>query len=78
MAQDTGGAKDAGPWIDPLQYVAAKPDLPPATIETAKKIGPLSYTVLIDEKHLVSKLVQHGERADRRLDQRARTHRASQ
>ena len=26
------------------------------TIETAKKIGPLSYTVLIDEKHLVSKL----------------------
>jgi hypothetical protein len=56
VAQDTGGAKDAGPWIAPLQYVAAKPDLPPATIETAKKIGPLTYTVLIDEKHLVSKL----------------------
>jgi tetratricopeptide (TPR) repeat protein len=56
VAQDTGGAKDAGPWIAPLQYGAAKPDLPPATIETAKKIGPLSYTVLIDEKHLVSKL----------------------
>ena len=56
MAQDTGGAKDAGPWIDPLKYVSVKPDLPPATIETAKKIGPLSYTVLIDEKHLVSKL----------------------
>ncbi len=56
MAQDTGGAKDAGPWIDPLQYVAAKPDLPKETIETAKKIGPLTYTALIDEKHLVSKL----------------------
>jgi tetratricopeptide (TPR) repeat protein len=39
-----------------LKYVSAKPDLPPATIETAKKIGPLSYTVLIDEKHLISKL----------------------
>jgi tetratricopeptide (TPR) repeat protein len=56
VAQDTGGAKDAGPWIDPLQYVAAKPDLPKDTIETAKKIGPLTYTALIDEKHLVSKL----------------------
>jgi hypothetical protein len=56
VAQDTGGAKDAGPWIDPLKYVSARPDLPPATIETAKKIGPLTYTVLIDEKHLVSKL----------------------
>src|SRR5207244_10196064 len=55
-AQDTGGAKDAGPWIDPLQYLEAKPDLPKETIETAKKIGPLSYTVLIDEQHLVSKL----------------------
>jgi len=52
----TRHAKDAGPWIDPLKYVSAKPDLPPATIETAKKIGPLSYTVLTDEKHLVSKL----------------------
>jgi len=39
-----------------LKYVSARPDLPPATIETAKKIGPLTYTVLIDEKHLVSKL----------------------
>jgi len=39
-----------------LKYVSAKPDLPPATSETAKKIGPLSYTVLIDEKHLISKL----------------------
>jgi tetratricopeptide (TPR) repeat protein len=39
-----------------LQYVSAKPDLPKETVETAKKIGPLSYTVLIDEKHLVSKL----------------------
>lgn len=56
MAQDTGGAKDAGPWIDPLQYLEAKPDLPKETIETARKIGPLTYTVLIDEKHLVSKL----------------------
>jgi tetratricopeptide (TPR) repeat protein len=56
VAQDTGGAKDAGPWIDPLQYVATKPDLPKDTIDTAKKIGPLTYTVLIDEKHIVSKL----------------------
>ena len=78
MAQDTGGAKDAGPWIEPLLYQETKPDLPKETIETAKKIGPLTYTVLIDEKHVVSKLVQHGERADRRLDQRARAHRASQ
>jgi hypothetical protein len=39
-----------------LQYVSAKPDLPKETVETAKKIGPLTYTVLIDEKHLVSKL----------------------
>ena len=56
MAQDTGGVKDAGPWIDPLQYVDSKPDLPKETIETAKKTGPLGYIVLIDEKHLVSKL----------------------
>ena len=56
MAQDTGGAKDAGPWIDPLRYLETKPDLPKDTIETARKIGPLSFTVLIDEKHLVSKL----------------------
>jgi tetratricopeptide (TPR) repeat protein len=35
VAQDTNGAKDAGPWI-----TAAKP----------------TYTALIDEKHLVSKL----------------------
>ncbi len=56
MAQDTGGVKDAGPWIDPLQYVDSKPDLPKETIETARKTGPLTYTVLIDEKHLVSKL----------------------
>ena len=56
MAQDTGGAKDAGPWIDPLKYLEARPDLPKETVETARKIGPLTYTVLIDEKHLVSKL----------------------
>jgi len=56
VAQDTGGVKDAGPWIDPLKYVDSRPDLPKETIETAKKIGPLTYTVLIDEKHLVSKL----------------------
>jgi tetratricopeptide (TPR) repeat protein len=35
VAEDTGGAKDAGPWI-----TAAKP----------------TYTALIDDKHLVSKL----------------------
>jgi hypothetical protein len=35
VAQDTGGAKDAGPWI-----TAAKPE----------------YTVLIDNKHLVTQL----------------------
>jgi tetratricopeptide (TPR) repeat protein len=56
VAQDAGGVKDAGPWIDPLQYVETKPDLPKETIETAKKTGPLTYTVLIDEEHLVSKL----------------------
>jgi tetratricopeptide (TPR) repeat protein len=56
VAQDTGGAKDAGPWIEPLLYQETRPDLPLETIETAKKIGPLTYTVLIDEKHLVSKL----------------------
>jgi tetratricopeptide (TPR) repeat protein len=56
VAQDTGGAKDAGPWIDPLHYLEAKPGLPKETVETARKIGRLGYTVLIDEKHLVSKL----------------------
>ena len=30
--------------------------MPKETIEAAKKTGPLTYTVLIDEKHLVSKL----------------------
>jgi len=39
-----------------VHYVATKPDLPKETVETAKRIGPLTYTVLIDEKHLVSKL----------------------
>lgn len=48
--------KDAGPWIDPLKYGETKPDLPKDSIETAKKIGPLTYTVLIDQEHLVSKL----------------------
>jgi tetratricopeptide (TPR) repeat protein len=56
VAQDTGGAKDAGPWIEPLLYQETRPDLPRETIEAARKIGPLTYTVLIDEKHLVSKL----------------------
>jgi tetratricopeptide (TPR) repeat protein len=56
VAQDTGGAKDAGPWIEPLLYQETKPDLPKESIESARKIGPLTYTVLIDEKHLVSKL----------------------
>ena len=51
MAQDTGGVKDAGPWIDPLKYVESKPDLPKETLERAKQVGPLTYTVLIDEKH---------------------------
>jgi tetratricopeptide (TPR) repeat protein len=56
VAQDTGGAKDAGPWIEPLLYQETRPDLPKETIEAARKIGPLTYTALIDEKHLVSKL----------------------
>lgn len=56
MAEDTGGVKDAGPWIDPLKYGETKPDFPKDSIETAKKIGPLTYTVLIDQEHLVSKL----------------------
>jgi tetratricopeptide (TPR) repeat protein len=56
VAQDTGGVKDAGPWIDPLRYAAAKPEQQKEAIESEKKNGPLTYTVLIDEKHLVSKL----------------------
>ncbi len=56
VAQDTGGVKDAGPWIDPLKYAEAKPDLPKETIERAKQTGPLTFTVLIDQEHLVSKL----------------------
>jgi tetratricopeptide (TPR) repeat protein len=56
VAQDTGGVKDAGPWIDPVKYGAGKPDMPAATLEAFKQSGPLTYTVLIDEKHLVSKL----------------------
>lgn len=56
VAQDTGGVKDAGPWIDPLKFAASRPDLPAETLDTARKIGPLTYTVLIDEKHEVSKL----------------------
>jgi hypothetical protein len=39
-----------------VHYAGAKPDLPAETIATAKKIGPLTYTALIDEKHVVSKL----------------------
>jgi tetratricopeptide (TPR) repeat protein len=56
VAQDTGGVKDAGPWIDPLRYAESRPDLPQESIERAKAVGPLTYTVLIDEKHLVSRL----------------------
>ena len=56
MAQDTGGVKDAGPWIDPLKYPAAKPEQQKEAIESENKNGPLTYTVLIDEKHLVSRL----------------------
>jgi tetratricopeptide (TPR) repeat protein len=56
VAQDTGGVKDAGPWIDPLKYSEAGKEMPKDVLETAKKTGPLTYTVLIDEKHLVSKL----------------------
>jgi tetratricopeptide (TPR) repeat protein len=39
-----------------VHYADARPDLPKETVETAKRIGPLTYTALIDEKHLVSKL----------------------
>jgi tetratricopeptide (TPR) repeat protein len=56
VAQDTGGVKDAGPWIDPLAFATARPDLPRETLERARQTGPLTYTVLIDEKHLVSRL----------------------
>ncbi len=56
MAEDTGGLKDAGPWIDPLKYGQTKPDFPKESIETAKKVGPLTYTVLLDQEHVVSKL----------------------
>lgn len=56
VAQDTGGVKDAGPWIDPLKYAVSKPDFPKESIERAKQAGPLTFTVLIDEKHLVSRL----------------------
>jgi hypothetical protein len=78
VAQDTGGAKDAGPWIAPLQYPDSKPDLPKDTIETARKIGPLTYTVLIDEKASGLQAVQHGQRAHGRLDHQSATHCASQ
>ena len=39
-----------------MKYVSTKPDLPKDTVETAKKIGPLTFTVLIDDKHVVSRL----------------------
>jgi len=56
VAQDTGGVKDAVPWIDPLKYAESKPDFPKESLERARQTGPLTYTVLIDEKHLVSRL----------------------
>jgi tetratricopeptide (TPR) repeat protein len=39
-----------------LKFAQSKPDLPKETLETAKKTGPLTYTVLIDQEHAVSKL----------------------
>jgi len=56
VAQDTNGVKDAGPWIDPLKFADARPDLPKETLERAREMGPLTYTVLIDQEHLVSRL----------------------
>ena len=49
MAQDTGGVNDAGPWIDPLRFSAAGKELPKEVLERAKKVGPLTYTVLVDD-----------------------------
>jgi tetratricopeptide (TPR) repeat protein len=56
VAQDTGGAKDAGPWIELYKNADSMPNLPKDLVEHAKQTGPLTYTVLIDEKHVVSKL----------------------
>lgn len=39
-----------------MKYGETKPEFPKDSLETAKKIGPLTYTVLIDQEHLVSKL----------------------
>ena len=46
IAQDTGGVKDAGPWITGEAYKGK---------ETAAKMPP-TYTALIDSEHLVTKL----------------------
>ncbi len=56
MAQDTGGVKDAGPWINLLENSESRKDIPKDLLETARKVGPLTYTVLIDQEHVVSKL----------------------
>jgi len=56
VAQDTGGVKDAGPWINLLENSESRKDIPKDLLETARKVGPLTYTVLIDREHVVSKL----------------------
>jgi tetratricopeptide (TPR) repeat protein len=56
VAQDTGGVKDAGPWINLLETSHSRKDIPPDLLELARKVGPLTYTVLIDQEHLVSRL----------------------
>jgi tetratricopeptide (TPR) repeat protein len=56
VAQDTGGVKDAGPWINLLENSASRKDIPKDLLEAARKVGPLTYTVLIDQEHVVSKL----------------------
>jgi len=56
VAQDTRGARDAGPWIHLLENSASRKDIPKDLLELARKVGPLTYTVLIDQEHLVSRL----------------------
>jgi tetratricopeptide (TPR) repeat protein len=56
IAEDTNGVKDAGPWITPLKYVDTRTDMPKDYVEKAKKVGPFTFTVLIDQEHLVSRL----------------------
>jgi len=56
VAEDTGGVRDAGPWINLLEHSESQKNVPKDLLELARKVGPLTYTVLIDQEHLVSRL----------------------